>query len=247
MAFPSSCSIGKQRGSGFLWQVQDWAGRDLGCYPRTPPAWVFLVSLCRKELGSPNTRHPYPSVEELKNIWIPHAIKMRLTKSKELDVCNWSENEEVKAEELPLGLRGHLHVGLWGRGLRGAWKVLTSTLQLSPTEDPESVYVYDLMATVVHILDSRTGGSLVGHIKVGETYHQRKEVRSPVHGCRWGCCFALAPGSVPDPLLGVSVRSPGAAEAPPVQGRAAGTRFPLFLELVPPLAGTLPASPCTAR
>lgn len=51
--------------------------------------------------------------------------------------------------------------------------------QLSPTDDPESVYVYDLMATVVHILDSRTGGSLVGHIKVGETYHQRKEVRSP--------------------------------------------------------------------
>lgn len=39
--------------------------------------------------------------------------------------------------------------------------------------------MYDLMATVVHILDSRTGGSLVAHIKVGETYHQRKEV-SPV-------------------------------------------------------------------
>lgn len=38
------------------------------------------------------------------------------------------------------------------------------------------------MATVVHILDSRTGGSLVGHIKVGETYHQRKEVRSPPGG-----------------------------------------------------------------
>lgn len=36
--------------------------------------------------------------------------------------------------------------------------------------------MYDLMATVVHILDSRTGGSLVAHIKVGETYHQRKEV-----------------------------------------------------------------------
>lgn len=35
--------------------------------------------------------------------------------------------------------------------------------------------MYDLMATVVHILDSRTGGSLVAHIKVGETYHQRKE------------------------------------------------------------------------
>ena len=36
--------------------------------------------------------------------------------------------------------------------------------------------MYDLMATVVHILDSRAGGSLVAHIKVGETYHQRKEV-----------------------------------------------------------------------
>lgn len=93
-----------------------------------------------KELGNPDTGHSYPSVEELKNIWIPHAIKMSLTKNKELDVCNWSESDE-----------------------------------LSPSDDPDSVYVYDLMATVVHILDSRTGGSLVGHIKVGETYHQRKE------------------------------------------------------------------------
>ncbi|KAM6106276.1 LOW QUALITY PROTEIN: PAN2-PAN3 deadenylation complex catalytic subunit PAN2, partial [Pterocles gutturalis] len=100
----------------------------------------ILLESGRKELGNPDVGHLYPSVEELKNIWIPHAIKMRLTKSKELDVWNWSENEE-----------------------------------LSPTDDPDSVYIYDLMATVVHILDSRTGGSLVGHIKVGETYHQRKE------------------------------------------------------------------------
>ncbi|XP_058163959.1 PAN2-PAN3 deadenylation complex catalytic subunit PAN2 isoform X9 [Dasypus novemcinctus] len=42
-------------------------------------------------------------------------------------------------------------------------------------EEELGVFVYDLMATVVHILDSRTGGSLVAHIKVGETYHQRKE------------------------------------------------------------------------
>lgn len=77
--------------------------------------------------------------------------------------------------------------GVWVGGLGAAWqRVRAQTfprgrflLQLSPTDDPESVYVYDLMATVVHILDSRTGGSLVGHIKVGETYHQRKEVRSP--------------------------------------------------------------------
>ena len=38
------------------------------------------------------------------------------------------------------------------------------------------------MATVVHILDSRTGGSLVAHIKVGETYHQRKEVSEVIQG-----------------------------------------------------------------
>ncbi|XP_006035284.1 PAN2-PAN3 deadenylation complex catalytic subunit PAN2 isoform X1 [Alligator sinensis] len=93
-----------------------------------------------KELGSAEPGQPYPSMEELKNVWIPHAIRMRLTKNKELDVCNWSESDEP-----------------------------------SVSDDPDSVHVYDLMATVVHILDSRTGGSLVGHIKVGETYHQRKE------------------------------------------------------------------------
>ena len=49
-------------------------------------------------------------------------------------------------------------------------------------EEEHGVYVYDLMATVVHILDSRTGGSLVAHIKVGETYHQRKEVSEVIQG-----------------------------------------------------------------
>lgn len=62
----------------------------------SPPNSVFRDSPCRKDLGSPDTGHSYPSVEELKNIWIPHAIKMRLTKSKELDVSNWSETDEVK-------------------------------------------------------------------------------------------------------------------------------------------------------
>lgn len=37
--------------------------------------------------------------------------------------------------------------------------------------------MYDLVVTVSHVLDARTGGNLVAHIKVGETYHQRKEVR----------------------------------------------------------------------
>lgn len=106
--------------------------------------------------------------------------------------------------------------GLWVGGLGGAWQTVGAQmfprgrflLQLSPTDDPESVYIYDLMATVVHILDSRTGGSLVGHIKVGETYHQRKEVRTLRDGCSpshrlprapWESCLAEA--SLPHGLL----------------------------------------------
>lgn len=78
----------------------------------TPSDSAFRNCPCRKELGNPDTGHSYPSLEELKNIWIPHAIKMRLTKSKELDVCNWSESDEVEADDTPLGLRGRVHAGL---------------------------------------------------------------------------------------------------------------------------------------
>lgn len=116
--------------------------------------------------------------------------------------------------------------------------------QLSPTDDPESVYIYDLMATVVHILDSRTGGSLVGHIKVGETYHQRKEVRP----CRTptGSREPSRGGdpSFPAPFPGLSVEcwlnvpgspeQPRAAGAPHGEGRAEETLFPHPLRLVPP-------------
>ncbi|XP_053499845.1 PAN2-PAN3 deadenylation complex catalytic subunit PAN2 isoform X2 [Ictalurus furcatus] len=49
------------------------------------------------------------------------------------------------------------------------------TDELSPEEESEGAAVYDLVVTVPHILDPRTGGNLVAHIKVGETYHQRKE------------------------------------------------------------------------
>lgn len=50
------------------------------------------------------------------------------------------------------------------------------TLQLSPSEEAEGAVIYDLVVTVPHLLDARNGGNLVAHIKVGETYHQRKEV-----------------------------------------------------------------------
>uniref|UniRef100_A0A7N6BYD4 PAN2-PAN3 deadenylation complex catalytic subunit PAN2 n=1 Tax=Anabas testudineus TaxID=64144 RepID=A0A7N6BYD4_ANATE len=47
--------------------------------------------------------------------------------------------------------------------------------ELSAAEEAEGASLYDLVVTVPHILDARTGGNLVAHIKVGETYHQRKE------------------------------------------------------------------------
>ncbi|KAG7519500.1 PAN2-PAN3 deadenylation complex catalytic subunit PAN2 isoform X1 [Solea senegalensis] len=47
--------------------------------------------------------------------------------------------------------------------------------ELSAAEEAEGAALYDLVVTVSHIQDTRTGGNLVAHIKVGETYHQRKE------------------------------------------------------------------------
>uniref|UniRef100_A0A670HY15 PAN2-PAN3 deadenylation complex catalytic subunit PAN2 n=1 Tax=Podarcis muralis TaxID=64176 RepID=A0A670HY15_PODMU len=93
------------------------------------------------ELGMAEGGHSYTSIEELKNVWIPYSIKMKLSKNKELEVYNWDESTEV---------------------CHHFWQ------ERRPIE---STYVYDLMATIVHILDSRTGGSLVGHIK-GVTHQQ---------------------------------------------------------------------------
>ncbi|XP_018416297.1 PREDICTED: PAB-dependent poly(A)-specific ribonuclease subunit PAN2 isoform X1 [Nanorana parkeri] len=97
------------------------------------------------ELNNPETAPPppvLPSVEELRNVWVPYSLKMKLSKNKELEVLNCEENEEPNQPE---------------------------------DDKDEATNIYDLKATVVHILDPRTGGSLVAHIKVGETYHQRKE------------------------------------------------------------------------
>ncbi|XP_043939602.1 PAN2-PAN3 deadenylation complex catalytic subunit PAN2 [Protopterus annectens] len=80
------------------------------------------------------------SIEELKNVWVPYSVKMKLGKNKELEVTSCSETDE-----------------------------------LCLVEEEEGVYIYDLFGTVAHVLDPRTGGNLVAHIKIGETYHQRKE------------------------------------------------------------------------
>uniref|UniRef100_A0A8C5S0P6 PAN2-PAN3 deadenylation complex catalytic subunit PAN2 n=1 Tax=Laticauda laticaudata TaxID=8630 RepID=A0A8C5S0P6_LATLA len=46
------------------------------------------------ELGMAEGGHSYTSIEELKNIWIPYSIKMKLSKNKELEVYNWDESSE---------------------------------------------------------------------------------------------------------------------------------------------------------
>uniref|UniRef100_A0A3B3E0C8 Poly(A) specific ribonuclease subunit PAN2 n=1 Tax=Oryzias melastigma TaxID=30732 RepID=A0A3B3E0C8_ORYME len=78
--------------------------------------------------------------EDLRHVWIPLTLKMSISKSQGLEICSWSEGDE-----------------------------------LSAVEEEEGASLYDLVVTVPHIQDGRTGGNLVAHIKVGETYHQRKE------------------------------------------------------------------------
>uniref|UniRef100_A0A3P9DUM4 PAN2-PAN3 deadenylation complex catalytic subunit PAN2-like n=1 Tax=Maylandia zebra TaxID=106582 RepID=A0A3P9DUM4_9CICH len=54
-------------------------------------------------------------------------------------------------------------------------KSMQKTDQDHAAEQAEGASLYDLVATVPHILDAGAGGNMVAHIKVGETYHQRKE------------------------------------------------------------------------
>ena len=48
------------------------------------------------------------------------------------------------------------------------------SLQDGDKPDPDIIQ-YELLATVTHCRDLKTGGNLVSHIKALETYHQRKE------------------------------------------------------------------------
>ena len=45
----------------------------------------------------------------------------------------------------------------------------------SEGEDEAGVFVYELYATVAHVDDHRTCGNLVANVKVGDSYHRRKE------------------------------------------------------------------------
>lgn len=51
----------------------------------------------RKELRSPEGFLCCSSMEELKNVWLPFSIRMKMTKNKGLDVCNWADEHEEAA------------------------------------------------------------------------------------------------------------------------------------------------------
>lgn len=59
----------------------------------------FQFSSDRNELGSPEGMRMCPSIEELKNVWLPFSIRMKMTKNKGLDVCNWTDGDEMQVVE----------------------------------------------------------------------------------------------------------------------------------------------------
>lgn len=63
-------------------------------------------------------------MEELKNVWLPFSIRMKMTKNKGLDVCNWADEHEVQAVE-KVGREG-LREGRRGRKVRQGrgWRTL---------------------------------------------------------------------------------------------------------------------------
>lgn len=61
---------------------------------------ILFLFFIRNEFNIPeNAPLPplLPSVEELRNVWVPYSLKMKLSKNKELEVLNCEDNEEVRA------------------------------------------------------------------------------------------------------------------------------------------------------
>uniref|UniRef100_A0A3B4DAQ8 PAN2-PAN3 deadenylation complex catalytic subunit PAN2 n=1 Tax=Pygocentrus nattereri TaxID=42514 RepID=A0A3B4DAQ8_PYGNA len=124
--------------------------------------FAFNKALKKEAAEPPKPKEPLPTdsdvlcnveglssdtcAEDLRHVWIPLSMKMCISKAHGLEVCSWPEGEEVRDEP-----------------------------STNAEDEAEGAAVYDLVVTVPHILDARTGGNLVAHIKVGETYHQRKE------------------------------------------------------------------------
>ena len=61
-----------------------------------------------------------PSIEELKNVWLPFSIQMKMTKNKGLDVCNWTDGDEMQVVE-KLGRGGGIRERRLGNSLVVQW------------------------------------------------------------------------------------------------------------------------------
>lgn len=120
-----------------------------------------------------------PRAEDLRHVWIPLTLKMSISKSQGLEISSWPEGEEVSRSTAQRRVKTK-HFSFKDAQQDRPRPCDFSCTQLSAAEEADGASLYDLMVTVPHVLDARTGGNLVAHIKVGETYHQRKEVRRTV-------------------------------------------------------------------
>uniref|UniRef100_A0A671U6I5 PAN2-PAN3 deadenylation complex catalytic subunit PAN2 n=1 Tax=Sparus aurata TaxID=8175 RepID=A0A671U6I5_SPAAU len=144
------------------------------CLEQSTQAWC---ENCEKYQPTVQTRNIrcLPDVLVI-NCEVNSAKEAEFWKVQAEDACNMEGfTFDTKAEDLrhvwiPLTLKMSisksqgLEISSWPEGE-----------ELSAAEEEEGAALYDLVVTVSHVLDARTGGNLVAHIKVGETYHQRKE------------------------------------------------------------------------
>ncbi|XP_064155231.1 PAN2-PAN3 deadenylation complex catalytic subunit PAN2 isoform X2 [Anguilla rostrata] len=121
--------------------------------------YAFSKAVKKEEMEPPKPREPIPTE------W---CVEEDLGSAEGLTFD--TRAEDLRHVWIPLSLKMSisksqgLEISCWGQ-----------TEELSAAEEAEGTAIYDLVVTVSHVLDARTGGSLVAHIKVGETYHQRKE------------------------------------------------------------------------
>uniref|UniRef100_A0A8C4SPI4 PAN2-PAN3 deadenylation complex catalytic subunit PAN2 n=1 Tax=Erpetoichthys calabaricus TaxID=27687 RepID=A0A8C4SPI4_ERPCA len=148
--------------------------RNIRCLPDVLAINCEVNSAKEAEFWRVQAEYAFKKVLKKEEVDIPKPKDIHPTEWEDLCTVEglnlYSSTEELRHVWIPLSLRLNLNknkeldVCSWNEGE-----------ELSPEEEAAGNVVYDLVATVPHILDSRTGGNLVAHIKVSETYHQRKE------------------------------------------------------------------------
>ncbi|MBN3291896.1 PAN2 protein, partial [Polypterus senegalus] len=148
--------------------------RNIRCLPDVLAINCEVNSAKEAEFWRVQAEYSFKKLLKKEEVDIPKPKDIHPTEWEDLCTVEglnlYSSTEELRHVWIPLSLRLNLNknkeldVCSWNE-----------SEELSPEEEAAGNVVYDLVATVPHILDSRTGGNLVAHIKVSETYHQRKE------------------------------------------------------------------------